>query len=437
MIRTNAVYVWVLASAVSLLACKKDGGGTPDLKPAVTDVGTNDGTAVTKTIGSAGGAMASDDGEMELIIPPGALAANTGITIQPISNNAPNGRRKAYRCTPDGQQFAKDITIKFHYTDEDAAATEPEYMMVAFQKDDGTWQVLENVQNDEANNVISVYTNHFTDFTAFDIMRIEPASLYLKTNETGEYKVTAAGISQLNGVLLIGALLDRPETWKANGVTGGNSTYGTIVANANQTRGVYTAPATAPATNPVIISAEIDFPFVVDGQRFNHGILTAHAFIIGGRYAVDVETSNEMAIGTGEVFVMKDHARFTVNLVAAGGTVTDMQNSPATFQKTANSTAGCNTTIELSGTGPLNLRDSDVTGVTAFGGDVYVGFGTHSSVVNPKFLISCPGVTPKVNEVAIPDFSGVSFTFKDNKQVQVFENGANGQYVKYTVTALQ
>jgi hypothetical protein len=431
------IIIALLIAGMFLLSCKKNSGSPEEIKPAVTPVGTIAGTPVTQTIGNSGGTVVSDDGEMELIIPSGALTSNTAITIQPITNNAPNGRRKAYRCLPDGLQFAKNITIKFHYTGEDLTATKPDYMMVAFQTAQGNWQVVDNVSNDTTAKTTSVSVNHFTDFTAFDVMRIEPASLYLKTGQTGNYKVTATGMSVLNGVLLLTELLERPETWKANGVTGGNSTHGTIAPSADRTLGVYTAPATAPAINPVIINAEINFPFTIYVHQFNKGILTANAYIIGGRYKVDVETSNEMAIGTGEIFRMRDHARFTVNLIGTEGTVTDMQNSIATFQKIANSPSGCNTTIEVSGTGPINIRDHDVLGVVVAGQDVYVHFSADIQVVNPKFLISCPGVTPKLNEIPISSFAGAVMTCKDNGQIQVYETGAAGQSMKYTVTPLQ
>src|SRR5687767_14935758 len=108
----------LLFTATIVVSCKKDGGGGGlDVTPAVTPVGANDGTPISKTIGSGGGGITSSDGEMELIIPAGALTADTEITIQPIANNAPNGRGKAYRCTPNGLQFAKDITIKLKYTE--------------------------------------------------------------------------------------------------------------------------------------------------------------------------------------------------------------------------------------------------------------------------------------------------------------------------------
>lgn len=437
--KKNRILLMLLIAAMTLAACKKDGGGAPDLKPAITPVGTNDGSPVTKTIGNTGGSIMSDDGEMELIIPSGALATNTDITIQPITNNAPNGRRKAYRCLPDGLQFSKDITIRFYYNDQDAAATSPEYMMVAFQTADGNWAVIEDLTNDVGNQNINASVNHFTDFSAFDIMRINPAALYLRTNQTGEYEVTATGMSDLNSVLLLTAVLDRPEVWKANGVTGGNSQHGTITASSDQARVVYTAPANAPATNPVDISAEINLPFTVDGQRFNKGILIAKAYIIGNRYQVDLEYSGKSAVGTGEEFRVDDNARMTVNLIGAEGTVTGTINVPPTFTKTANSTNGCNTTFTSNGTGPIHLRDIDVIGVQKNGltGDVYVYFDSDVGVVPAVMQIVCQAGT-QTKDFLPWNTAGAVLTFKDNGQAQVIDmSQISSQSIQLIVTPLQ
>jgi hypothetical protein len=435
--KKNGIILALFMAAWTLAACKKDGGGAPDLKPAITAVGNNDGSPVTKTIGSAGGSIMSADGEMELIIPAGALATNTDITIQPITNNAPNGRRKAYRCLPDGLQFSKNITARFYYNDEDAAATLPEYMMTAYQNADGNWAVIEDITNDVGNKSLNASVNHFTDFSAFDIMRINPAALYLKTNQTGQYEVTGTGMSELNGVKLLTALLERPETWKANGVTGGNSQHGTITPSADQTTGVYTAPASTPATNPVEISAELNMPFTIDGQQFNKGILTAKAYIIGNRYSVEIESTNDIAIGTGEIFRMKDHLRFTVNVISPQGTVTGIQNSPPTIQKIANSTSGCNTTIDPIGTGPLNVHDRDVADVSVTPGHVVVTFGTTVEEIDPVANKACPGQQTQSGPIYIWGLAGAVIPITDNNQQQEINSQAGGQSVRILITPIQ
>ncbi len=435
LMKKNNLLVVLLIVAAGLVACSKNGGSPPaETKPAVTPVGTNDGTAVTQTIGSAGGTVISDDGEIELIIPSGALTSNTAITIQPITNNAPNGRGKAYRCTPDGQQFAKDITIKFHYTEEDAAATNPDYMLMAFQTADRNWQIIDHVTNDILNKTISAQVNHFTDFTAFDIMRIEPGARYLKPNETGEYVVATTGMSQLNNVQLITNLLESEITWKVNGVTGGNSANGTITANI--TRGNYKAPATAPAVNPVTISAEVNFPFVVDGQPFNRGIVTANAFIVGQKYGVKIEASLEQGLGTLEKYRISDVVTFNVNLMGLTGEINNIQNSPPTFTRIQSSTS-CVSTVVLSGTGILHLRPQDTHYVTAYNGNVIISFGQGGGFVNPKMEFNCQGNTPAINEIPIAGHYVGKVEYLDNGQAQSYTENTPPFSYTVTITPLQ
>lgn len=437
--KKNSVVLLLAITAAMLSGCKKGGGGGQDLKPAVTAVGANDGTAKTQTVGSAGGIIVSDDGEMELVIPPGALAANTDITIQPITNNAPNGRRKAYRCLPDGQQFLKDITLKFHYTDEDAALTKPEYMQMAFQNADGTWKVIDKVTNDVGGKTIAASVNHFTDFSAFDILRLEPPALYLKVNQTGQFQVSWAGMSADNLIVFGLEVLRTPAVWKVNGVTGGNSSTGTIQAT-TPSRATFTAPAAEPATNPVDISVEVSLPFTVDGQQFNKGILTGKAYIIGGQYRLELELSAKVASGTGEEFRLDDNVRMSVNLVGLEGTVSDVINVPPTFTKTQSSTNGCNTTFKSYGTGPLNLRDIDVIGVqkNSITGDVYIYFDSDVGTVPAVWQIACPSNTRE--EEFLPwNSAGAILTFKDNGQLQTIDmaGGLSGISLKLIATPIQ
>lgn len=76
------------------------------------------------------------------------------------------------------------------------------------------------------------------------------------TTQTPQIQVTVTGPAQVrlgSTVQLSAAVANSTNTavtWQVNGVTGGDSTNGTISAS-----GVYTPPATIPATNPVTISA--------------------------------------------------------------------------------------------------------------------------------------------------------------------------------------
>lgn len=426
----------VLLALTTFSACKKGSGGIPEPEPTITPVGTNDGTAITKTIGSAGGGVISADGAIELIIPPGALATNTDITIQPITNNIPTGRGKAYRFTPDGQQFSKDITIKFHYTDEDAAVTKPEYMQVAFQNADGTWKVVNKVTNDVAAKTINASVNHFTDFSQFDIMRLIPASAYLKTGQTENFEISYVGMSGENMVTFGLQLLREPAAWKANGVTNGNSTHGTIQSTA-PVKATYTAPATSPAINPVVVSAEINIPFTVDGVRFNKGILTANAFIIGGKYSLLIESSVDIGIGTGEKFRVNDNVTFTINLVGATATITNIQNTVATIQKVENSPVNCNTVVNTVGTGGINLLDGDITAfVNPLDKTVYISINQTGNIVHPTATTTCGSNTPGNIKLLAANSTGGSLEFIDNGVQQVKTETSTIHTLKYTFIPL-
>lgn len=424
----------ILLIATVLASCKKDSGSPeePAVKAAITATGTADGTPVTQTIGSAGGTIVSGDSSFELVIPAGALTTNTAITIQPITNEAPNGRRKAYRCSPDGLQFAQNITVKFHYTAEDAAKTKPEYMLIAFQKTDKSWQVLEPVGNDIGNRVLTVPVNHFTDFSAFDIMRIVPPELHLKTGQTGHFQISYARILSQNALKLLAELQDVVDVWKVNGVQGGNSTFGTIAQN-----GEYTAPAAIPSTNPVTISAEQNFSFSVNGQSFNKLVMTALAFIGGGKYGVVVDATMEMTLGTLEKFQMHDQCSFTLNLTGITGTVTNLQNSPPTYQKIADGPAGCVSSFPVAGSGIINYRPQDISVfVNQAASQVTVNMSAAGPVVNPMLYTNCPCCTPATNELPIVGVGG-ELIFNDSGQQQIINSGFPPITLKYTVTPIQ
>ncbi|HLA58407.1 MAG TPA: hypothetical protein VK622_06585, partial [Puia sp.] len=116
--------------------------------PTPTEVGTPLGDPFTKTIGKTGGFIASADGNAELIFPEGALEDNTSISVQAVTQTAPNGVGYAYKLLPDGIQSKKPVTLKFHYTADDLAATLGDLMGIAFQDTIGGWWRVNNFTND-------------------------------------------------------------------------------------------------------------------------------------------------------------------------------------------------------------------------------------------------------------------------------------------------
>ncbi len=135
-------------AALGILSCGGGGGGgggssvtsfTPTYTPAAK--GTPTGTAVTQSVDGTGGKVSSADGRLDVVIPTGALAAATPITIQPITNTAPNGLQDGDRLLPEGTTFARPVTLTFHLSDGQASGIGSTW--IATQHADGLWYGLE------------------------------------------------------------------------------------------------------------------------------------------------------------------------------------------------------------------------------------------------------------------------------------------------------
>src|SRR5688572_10426882 len=95
------------------LACERENTEQPDefsaITPLVCSVGISHGAAVTRIIGQAGGSLQSPDGRMIIEVPEGALASNTTVGIEPVSNTNIAGIGAAFRLTPHGKVFSKPV----------------------------------------------------------------------------------------------------------------------------------------------------------------------------------------------------------------------------------------------------------------------------------------------------------------------------------------
>ena len=97
--------------------------GSMPTTPMPTAKGTSIGGKATMTIGPAGGTLASTDGILTLTVPPGALAADVTIGIEPVTNTAPLGIGASYRLTPEGTTFAVPATVRMPFTSADLAGS--------------------------------------------------------------------------------------------------------------------------------------------------------------------------------------------------------------------------------------------------------------------------------------------------------------------------
>jgi hypothetical protein len=230
----------------------------------VTPVGTPDGTAVSASMGPAGGTLQSADGRLSVIIPAGALSTSQTIQVQPITNQAPGGKGPAFRLTPHGQSFAKPVTIRFQYTEKDLAGTFAEALGIAYQSEKGTWKIAGAVTHNAVAKTVSVETTHFSDWSFFEAISLDPAYRVIDPGQSAQlavrYVVRRADDSDL--LVPIGkeaqeAELVNPEflldskfigNWELKG-------EGDLQATGNTAK--YSAPNRIPANNPIRVEVSI------------------------------------------------------------------------------------------------------------------------------------------------------------------------------------
>jgi hypothetical protein len=234
-----------------------------------TAVGVPLGAAASATVGAAGGSLSAPDGRLVLTIPPGALANNTAIGIQPITNFAHGKIGSAYRLTPDGQTFLKPATLTFGYTDNDVLGTAPEFLGAAFQTAAGFWQWLGVATVDTAAKTVSVNSSHFTDFSNVAGLQIRPAKKTVKPKATValQVKVCYQVSSSDDELMSLATSCDVEQgivptlvidEWSVNGRLGGGGVFGTVVGSG--ATATYTAPENAPTPPTVEVSARVHNP---------------------------------------------------------------------------------------------------------------------------------------------------------------------------------
>ncbi|MCF0068858.1 hypothetical protein LZD49_00155 [Dyadobacter sp. CY261] len=245
-------------SAEDVSPGKGDGGGA-------TEVGVPDGAAASKTIGAAGGTLVSADNQVTLTIPAGALSKDMEISIQPITNEAMNGLAQAYRFSPDGTTFAKPALLMFRYDPRSVSANSPDAFGVATQGTDRVWYRTPEVTVDTMTHTITTPMPHFSDWTAYELFKIESISL------AGANYVELGGSVDLEMLFFdLVEPIDIPSEGKNITIekvefrVAGGSANGSVKAAENPAqneRGVfparYSAPSKNPPSNPVTVVADV------------------------------------------------------------------------------------------------------------------------------------------------------------------------------------
>ena len=272
------VLVVVLLAALS--GCKRSGtqaaaksgansgasssANTGAAKPAITPAGTPLGSVNSATIGPDGDTLSSPDSRLTLSVPPGAFAADTEVSIAPVTNTAPNGVGLTYRFTPEGTTFAKPVTLAWQLSPNDLAGGSLDDFLVAAQTSDGKWMAQPGVKRDVATNTLSVSARHFSDWALLKTLVLKPGEAKVdvgkSVNFTPKVLYVDPALLATDSETTVPQLITLSDlgpnpVWAVDGKPNGDAVIGTIY-EANHL-GNYIAPGNVPAANPVSVSLSI------------------------------------------------------------------------------------------------------------------------------------------------------------------------------------
>jgi hypothetical protein len=238
-------------------------GGAGGDVVAVTAVGTPRGGVAQKMVPATGGTITSNDGRLTITVPTGALAAAQMLSIQAISNESPGGAGPAYRLGPAGQTFLVPVKLTFAYTPFDIAGSEALALRIATQDAMGRWNAPKSVTQDDVAKTVSAQTAHFSDWSLLLGWQLKPGTAVVKTGAGVDFQVIACGTTpNTTDELFDLAFKCRFDTdffnvqeWAVNTIVNGSAAVGTLTNQADN-GALYSAPATAPAGEPVAVSAK-------------------------------------------------------------------------------------------------------------------------------------------------------------------------------------
>ena len=399
-------------------------------KPAITETGKPIGNKEEMKLGKEGGRLSSSDGKIELVIPVGALAKNTIISIQAISNFAPNGTGTAYRLEPSGMVFPEPVQLIFHYGDKDDMFSVPELMGIATQDNSGQWYRLSNFILDTIARTIGGNINHFSDWTKFDKLKIDPGHARVKINKEKDLEIIGVDDKPVATedflVPLVQKKISWKTTWTANGIVNGNKVVGTIDPRSS-TFAIFDAPVEVPDENPVEVAAQLNgLTFKYHGKTFNDLRLISHILVFDNAYEVLLKGHNDNLGVYGLTFSTYDSSSFVITLNGKKSKVTEIINYPfyAKFEARGKVCAwewvnkNCYGPIQIAGVKDIKLFPPKSPGSTS--GSVFITFIQIPSDI-PKILYYCPQAFP-IKPFPIPALP-INLFFEDNGKEQVFSDG--------------
>jgi hypothetical protein len=414
-----------------------------------TGFGQPEGNRITKEIGTDGGTVTSEDGNVELHFPKGALESTTVISIQTISNLAPNALGKAYQFGPDGTSFKIPVEIRVRYTKEEEEFCPPDLMSIAMQDRTGKWTFIDFEEYDSTTRTLSGLIEHFSTFSRIADITINPKETRLKIKKEIELL--------LSDVRHTAALLHSNQNLAAyvNGVPNGDDRNGTVRTYTEQVKSytiilaVYTAPAALPELNPV--TATFDLAVVKVNKK--KGVTRTIQKTIKCKITVYDEFKIEVtalwdntSLGMGtSIWTDTSSFKFQLETISSSRTALvirhrpgDIYNSPLTL-KVLNPAPGCTYTYVNKDVCKGFAHISEVQDINLIGRDAeYLRVAMNFKFVRmelPIVRIACrgtfsPGIVPSIGLPAVP--STLLFTLKEGEQ-EIFSDQSLGVRAKMSV----
>jgi hypothetical protein len=428
--------------------------GNNDTSAARTAVGTPIGSPVTKTIGAAGGTIISADGRAELNIPAGALSSDLPISIQPITNECPNGVGVAYDFLPNGTKFLIPATLTLHYTDDDINGTDPYLINMAFQDSLNEWQVDILKDVDTVDKTIIFDVSHFSTRSFQAMVKVKPAiqisaltGTDFTENQQGKLIVSqGASSSQLAGSVAgdpdelvtlptpIAISDDKVSNWTLSAGSQNGSlspSTGSVVT--------YTAPNTIMQEKTVTVSATVSINAVSVSRRKQKSKVSSGSMTLSIKLHLH---PTDMSFSIKIIF----------NTTDASGYKQDKYHDEATFEldvknylvsipkdKIQNSAPTVTPASFVSGTTQVDWQSDQYGVINVTGGTGYTlpdssNFNqrdvalliTHSNTITPTFKITDfqTGNVSYVQGSSVPGYpQAIDFKYKDSVQVIDPEKG--------------
>lgn len=268
----------------------RDGKGAD---PIERPLGTPSGAAVVKQIGPEGGLLNSEDGAIQILVPPGTVDKAVDFSIQPITNTLEGGLGMAYRLLPENEKFSKPVEIIYNLDGMDIPEDRYEVLFMAYQNDKGHHYLAADTKVDKAQKKLTVKTSHFSDWSVAQLFELEVGKVQVAVGDTARVRL----MWQM-GSLLAPLTTDQPigdliEYGANTSTLRWSIGYGKGTIRATGATCVYTAPETVPSENPAQVSVTVPVSLYTK-QRASVVMMTTPIFTTPDEYMIIKVDGKEM-----------------------------------------------------------------------------------------------------------------------------------------------